>query len=184
VRQLQTDDSATAAALCRFGSNRLSRSALPSRTQIPMQLKNIIRICLICFAIPLIGLCVTAGEPPNNPGSKWSAEQYARKTIYHSVQKPGYTCWLGAWQMPPMNRLDLLGVFLAKKDRIGKSVQPYQTLGRLKIERFLEDRRSEDQSFRQQQLLAYSARRLWRIAPWETVSRICEFNDRNHISRL
>ena len=67
-----------------------------------MQLKNIIRVCLICFAsaIPLIRMCVTAGEPPNDPGSRWSAEQYARKTIYHSVQKPGYTCWLGAWQMP------------------------------------------------------------------------------------
>jgi len=63
-----------------------------------MQLKNIIRVCLIYFAsaIPLIHMCVTAGEPPNDPGSRWSAEQYARKTIYHSVQKPGYTCWLGA----------------------------------------------------------------------------------------
>ncbi|MBM3334612.1 exo-alpha-sialidase [Candidatus Sumerlaeota bacterium] len=28
------------------------------------------------------------------------AEQFARKTIYHSPEKPGYTCWVGAWIMP------------------------------------------------------------------------------------
>ena len=32
--------------------------------------------------------------------SNWTAGQYYRKTIYHSAQKPGYTCWVGAWQMP------------------------------------------------------------------------------------
>jgi hypothetical protein len=25
---------------------------------------------------------------------------YTRKTIYHSPQSPGYSCWVGAWQMP------------------------------------------------------------------------------------
>ncbi|MCZ6678661.1 MAG: sialidase family protein [Candidatus Poribacteria bacterium] len=28
------------------------------------------------------------------------AEQYTRKTIYHSPQRPGFTCWTGAWMMP------------------------------------------------------------------------------------
>lgn len=27
------------------------------------------------------------------------AEQYERRTIYHSPQSPGYTCWTGAWPM-------------------------------------------------------------------------------------
>src|SRR5207247_81526 len=25
---------------------------------------------------------------------------FKRRTIYHSPQTPGYTCWVGAWQMP------------------------------------------------------------------------------------
>jgi hypothetical protein len=30
---------------------------------------------------------------------QWLAKQHSRKTIYHSPQKPGYTCWVGAWIM-------------------------------------------------------------------------------------
>ena len=37
-------------------------------------------------------------HPP--PKKEFSAEQFARKTIYHSPQTPGYTCWVGAWIMP------------------------------------------------------------------------------------
>src|SRR5436309_1377862 len=29
-----------------------------------------------------------------------TGRQWQRKTIYHSPQTPGYTCWVGAWQMP------------------------------------------------------------------------------------
>lgn len=29
-----------------------------------------------------------------------TAVEYQRREIYHSPQKPGYTCWLGAWMMP------------------------------------------------------------------------------------
>ncbi len=31
---------------------------------------------------------------------EFSAVEYQRQTIYHSPQKPGYTCWVGAWIMP------------------------------------------------------------------------------------
>src|SRR5206468_11234611 len=27
-------------------------------------------------------------------------EEYTRRTIYHSPQTPGCTCWTGAWEMP------------------------------------------------------------------------------------
>ena len=30
----------------------------------------------------------------------WEAEGFQRKTIYHSPQTPGFTCWVGAWIMP------------------------------------------------------------------------------------
>jgi dienelactone hydrolase len=29
-----------------------------------------------------------------------AARDFQRRTIYHSPQSPGYTCWVGAWQMP------------------------------------------------------------------------------------
>jgi hypothetical protein len=31
------------------------------------------------------------------------AEDHTRRVIYHSPQKPGYTCWTGAWSMPDGN---------------------------------------------------------------------------------
>ncbi|HMC66338.1 MAG TPA: alpha/beta hydrolase fold domain-containing protein [Gemmataceae bacterium] len=31
---------------------------------------------------------------------KFTAVEHKRQTIYHSPQKPGFTCWLGAWTMP------------------------------------------------------------------------------------
>jgi hypothetical protein len=33
-------------------------------------------------------------------GEEISAVEHKRQTIYHSPQKPGYTCWVGAWRMP------------------------------------------------------------------------------------
>ena len=29
-----------------------------------------------------------------------TAVEYERSTIYHSPQKPGFTCWTGTWLMP------------------------------------------------------------------------------------
>lgn len=33
-------------------------------------------------------------------GEEFSAVEHSRRTIYHSPQTPGYTCWVGAWTMP------------------------------------------------------------------------------------
>jgi len=33
-------------------------------------------------------------------GPSYTAVDHARRTIYHSPQTPGYTCWVGAWTMP------------------------------------------------------------------------------------
>jgi hypothetical protein len=33
-------------------------------------------------------------------GDEFTAVEHKRSTIYHSPQKPGFTCWLGAWTMP------------------------------------------------------------------------------------
>jgi len=37
---------------------------------------------------------------PPAPAAEYTAVGHKRRTIYHSPQKPGYTCWLGAWTMP------------------------------------------------------------------------------------
>ncbi len=44
----------------------------------------------------LAGLCRGADSPAEGQKT-FTAEQFTRKTIYHSPQKPGYTCWVGAW---------------------------------------------------------------------------------------
>lgn len=39
-------------------------------------------------------------QPKPAPAEKTlAANQYERRTIYHSPQSPGYTCWVGAWQL-------------------------------------------------------------------------------------
>lgn len=45
------------------------------------------------------GVC-RAADPPAERGGRVSAEGLTRRTIYHSPQTPGYTCWVGAWAMP------------------------------------------------------------------------------------
>jgi hypothetical protein len=57
-------------------------------------------IFFISGLIILTGIGANSADIANPVGFKWSAEQYSRKTIYHSPQKPGYTCWSGAWEMP------------------------------------------------------------------------------------
>lgn len=47
-------------------------------------------------AVMLLGLAnANAGEDP-----AFKAVDHARKTIYHSPEKPGFTSWVGAWIMP------------------------------------------------------------------------------------
>jgi hypothetical protein len=47
-----------------------------------------------------LGLALSAYAVADEADSRVWAENYSRKTIYHSAQKPGYTCWAGEWQMP------------------------------------------------------------------------------------
>ena len=85
----------------------------------PTNLTDISRnTALLCALAAILAVCptVTGTEPQTKPplersrpddtgaaaqkGRSFSAEQFVRKTIYHSPQTPGYTCWVGAWQMP------------------------------------------------------------------------------------
>jgi hypothetical protein len=53
------------------------------------------RPCLLLSAVSLLVFASSARAEP-----AWMAVGFTRKTIYHSPQKPGYTCWVGAWMMP------------------------------------------------------------------------------------
>jgi hypothetical protein len=46
------------------------------------------------------GLCRGADSSWPAPPPQFYAGHYVRRTIYHSPQTPGYTCWAGAWIMP------------------------------------------------------------------------------------
>src|SRR3954467_10128472 len=39
-------------------------------------------------------------DAPGGGGKAVEAREFSRKTVYHSPQMPGYTCWVGAWPMP------------------------------------------------------------------------------------
>ncbi|HEY7115071.1 MAG TPA: sialidase family protein, partial [Tepidisphaeraceae bacterium] len=51
----------------------------------------------------IVILCLPAfaqADPAPTTAKAYVATGFSRKTIYHSPQKPGYTSWVGAWQMP------------------------------------------------------------------------------------
>jgi hypothetical protein len=58
---------------------------------------------LIATLILNLNSSAVVNDPHDADASNWSAEQYSRRTIYHSAQNPGYTCWVGAWEMPDRN---------------------------------------------------------------------------------
>lgn len=53
----------------------------------------------IALAVALLTICRTAAATEGGDGS-WSAADYSRRSIYHSPQHPGYTCWTSAWLAP------------------------------------------------------------------------------------
>jgi len=53
---------------------------------------------LVAGAAVLLGLGLPKVLPAEAPS--FQAVDHARKTIYHSPETPGYTCWSGAWTMP------------------------------------------------------------------------------------
>jgi hypothetical protein len=48
----------------------------------------------------LFGITLSAGALVGAAEQKHEAVDYQRRTIYHSPQTPGFTCWVHAWVMP------------------------------------------------------------------------------------
>src|SRR5690242_14757021 len=57
---------------------------------------------LAAAAAALVAAATWAGEDGAAPVAKKAVvvREFSRTTIYHSPQKPGYTSWVGAWEMP------------------------------------------------------------------------------------
>jgi hypothetical protein len=54
---------------------------------------------------------------------------YARKTIYHSPQTPGYTCWVGAWTMPDQSLMVTFKQATGPLERRPRSVELFKKMG-------------------------------------------------------
>lgn len=57
------------------------------------------RIRNIHLFLLLTGFCNCAVSD-HSAAETFLVTDYKRQTIYHSPQKPGFTCWVGAWTMP------------------------------------------------------------------------------------
>src|SRR3954466_1398526 len=72
----------------------------PLLTSRSFSMKQLHGFCRLIPAALGFVLQWSAHGATNGTDSAFVAENYSRKTIYHSAQKPGYTCWVGGWQMP------------------------------------------------------------------------------------
>jgi hypothetical protein len=84
------------------------------------------------FVLALLGaeLC-HAGDTARQA---FVADQYARKTIYHSPQTPGYTCWVGAWIMPDKSLMVTFKQATGPLEGRPRSVELFQKMGLGNIE--------------------------------------------------
>ena len=62
--------------------------------------RNNFGTCVTLSALILAVLGRGAAAPTEKMSRTFTAERYARRTIYHSPQTPGWTSWVGAWIMP------------------------------------------------------------------------------------
>ena len=54
---------------------------------------------LFCLTVSLVDVVAAADPTPVKKLIVTTAD-YQRRTIYHSPQSPGFTCWTGIWSMP------------------------------------------------------------------------------------
>jgi dienelactone hydrolase len=60
---------------------------------------------------------------------KLVAHDFARKTIYHSPQTPGYTCWVGAWMMPDKSLMVTFKQATGPLDGRPRSIELFKKMG-------------------------------------------------------
>jgi photosystem II stability/assembly factor-like uncharacterized protein len=65
---------------------------------MPPRFRNLRLIGVVVAAAVLIAWPLAANAAGD--GRRLVAEEFSRRTVYHSPQKPGWTSWVGAWLMP------------------------------------------------------------------------------------
>src|SRR5213075_2106545 len=73
-------------------------SCLPYNMQRSIHVSFVVLLTIAGFAYAEQPRTKTA--PDTQPSKAPRGTDFKRRTIYHSPQTPGYTCWVGAWQMP------------------------------------------------------------------------------------
>src|ERR1035438_3392947 len=89
------------AALMNFAGGEIRSSFLAGNLVDAAKMVHISWKCPMNTSAPLIlflivSLMVLANVDASE-GRSFKAIDYARKTIYHSPEKPGFTSWVGAW---------------------------------------------------------------------------------------
>src|SRR5690348_10491402 len=73
-----------------------SRPWVSSKGAVFMRQAGVVTLLIALASAP----ASHGGERPGGRIQAVEATDYSRKTVYHSPQTPGYTCWVGAWPMP------------------------------------------------------------------------------------
>ena len=87
-----------------LGNHTLTRLCVRTLSEITdnrarSQVHCIVGFALAHLALNLVGV-VTATDTSSVKKLTVAAVDYQRRTIYHSPQSPGFTCWTGIWSMP------------------------------------------------------------------------------------
>ena len=87
-----------------FAGGEIRSSFLAGNLVDTAKMVHIIWKCQMNTSVPLIGLLIVSlmglANVDASEGRSFKAIDHARKTIYHSPEKPGFTSWVGAWIMP------------------------------------------------------------------------------------
>ena len=89
-------------------------------------MRNIQRVGIHAILVTAIA---HGGYTELNAETSVTAIEHKRRTVYHSPQSPGFTCWTGVWAMPE-NSL-MLAFTQATGPLKGRSKAPPMRMGRL-----------------------------------------------------
>jgi len=73
------------------------------------------------LALLLLAILAGPSGADESTSIRWVGDQVTRRTIYHSPQTPGYTCWLGAWIMPDKSLMISFTQNTGPVDRTGRA---------------------------------------------------------------
>jgi hypothetical protein len=128
----------------------------PIRYRVKPAMKAMFTAGISLFLVTVGCTLRPAAEPT------WMAATFSRRTIYHSPQTPGYTCWVGAWQMPDKS---LMVTFKQATGPVGERPRSRALLEKMGLGNL-----SENRDFTGLRLVNVYLRSTDRGATWTTAS--------------